>query len=453
MHFHCIKNIRIKRNSNQHENWPFQFWRFSMLIGTLSLFVLLLTNPLISQVLPHQDLNYRYYLISAEPLKNSLIAPNTLTKNKEFNLQYIPVVSSSAKNLPAASNWRYPADSNNLTKHTYLPVFHNYSGFDTIHNIAERYNTSPFYVYHNEISNKEYRNFINAMKKDSTFIIHYGLKVSEIYPDTTVWTSGYIYIESYSHYYFQHEAFNDYPVVGISAVQARAYCKWLETQLQARWTNLMPSNMVIEVDLPTTAEWIASYDEFIAKPLLPLLNRKYKESISKDRSVFTEINHYNLLNIIGLKDGIILNVNGLSTLHGVKIYELGNVNSWRLGLSIPLATTGMKFPKEMPSVNHFLGNVSEWTSTPALGHLFNNKTYTYNISGTLIPNAYQNPSAFDLSKTLWKDEDLICYYAIKGGNFNKDFYYTEPFATEFQHKFSSNAYTGFRPVIRFYQKP
>ncbi len=454
MKFQYLANTLFFKYSTIIIYWRFHFGSLSKFKGAFLLFVVLVINPLTSQILPHQDLTFRYYLKSAEPIKKSLKAPNALSKNKDFYLQYFPVISSSAKDLPKAANWQYPKDSLFLTKHTYLPVFNDYAGFDTIHNLSEHYSTSPFYVYHNEISNKEYRSFVDAMKKDSTFIKNYGLKVSEIYPDTNVWIQGQVvYNEAYSIYYFQHEAYNNYPVVGVSAVQARAYCKWLETQLKAKWANLIPSNMMIEVDLPTTAEWIAAYDEFIAKPLLPLLNKKYKESITIDRSVIRDVNHYNLLNIIGMKDGFILNVNGLSTLHGVKIYQIGNVNSWRLGLSIPMETSGLNFPKEMSAVNHFLGNVSEWTSTPAMGHLFNNKTYTYNISGTLVPNAYQNPSAFDLSKTLWKEEDMVNYYAVKGGNYLKDFYYTEPFAVEFQHKFSANAYTGFRPIIRFYPKP
>jgi formylglycine-generating enzyme required for sulfatase activity len=50
----------------------------------------------------------------------------------------------------------------------------------------------------------------------------------EIYPDTTCWTSEfpYSYIEPMQNNYFWHPAYNTYPVVGVSYKQAKAYCKW-----------------------------------------------------------------------------------------------------------------------------------------------------------------------------------------------------------------------------------
>lgn len=410
-----------------------------------------------AQVLPHQDLVFRYYLKEESALSNATLAPISLSKNKLFKNNYIPVTTSAAKLKTNDLTQKERQDSTLLVKNTYLPVFHEYSGFDSIHDITQHVLTHPFYVYKSEISNKEYRAFLEAMRIDSTFIKDYGLKLSEIVPDTQVWIQGIVhYNEPYVHYYFQHEAYNDYPVVGVSAVQARAYCKWLQMKLKIDWFELLPKGYKVEVDLPTTAEWIAAYDEFIAQPLYPILLRKYAKGSksapwnSYINNKIKDINHYNLLNIIGMKDGILLNVNGLSTLHGIKVYQLGDINSWRLDFMTPMSVNNMPFPKEMPAANHFLGNVSEWTSTPAAGHLFNNKTYTYNISGTLVPNAYQSPTAFDLSKTLWKEEDLENYYAIKGGSYAKDFYYTEPFAVEFKHKYQSSAYVGFRPVIRIY---
>jgi formylglycine-generating enzyme required for sulfatase activity len=111
------------------------------------------------------------------------------------------------------------------------------------------------------------------------------------------------------------------------------------------------------------------------------------------------------------------------------------------------------FPsKNWPRIHHFLGNVAEWTSSPALGHLYNNKTWVYNVSGTLVPNAYQNPSVFDLSSYLHTESALQNHYLIKGGSFNQDYYYTEPLAAEFMHKNGASSHVGFRPVIRFYKK-
>ncbi len=49
-----------------------------------------------------------------------------------------------------------------------------------------------------------------------------------IYPDTTVWIRDfeYSYNEPMHNDYFWHDAYNDYPVVGITWKQAKAFCEW-----------------------------------------------------------------------------------------------------------------------------------------------------------------------------------------------------------------------------------
>ena len=49
-----------------------------------------------------------------------------------------------------------------------------------------------------------------------------------IYPDTTVWVKdfNYSYNEPMHNDYFWHDAYNNYPVVGVSWHQAKAFCEW-----------------------------------------------------------------------------------------------------------------------------------------------------------------------------------------------------------------------------------
>jgi formylglycine-generating enzyme required for sulfatase activity len=157
---------------------------------------------------------------------------------------------------------------------------------------------------------------------------------------------------------------------------------------------------------------------------------------------------------LGGKQNFIINTYGLTTSRGVKIYHFnGSTQFIDDSYGMLTSTKDGGFPnKSWPKMHHFLGNVSEWTSSPALGHLYNNKTWVYNVSGTLVPNAYQNPSVFDLSTYLHTEKDLQNHYLIKGGSFQQDYYYSEPFAAEFMHKDKASAHVGFRPVIRFLKK-
>lgn len=59
------------------------------------------------------------------------------------------------------------------------------------------------------------------------------------------------YQEPYVKYYFQHPAYTDYPVVGVSKKQALNYCKWLTDSLHAE-----DPQVGIKVTLPTRKQWI-----------------------------------------------------------------------------------------------------------------------------------------------------------------------------------------------------
>jgi formylglycine-generating enzyme required for sulfatase activity len=69
------------------------------------------------------------------------------------------------------------------------------------------------------------------------------------------------------------------------------------------------------------------------------------------------------------------------------------------------------------------GNVSEWTSTSAYGHLYNSNTTILNTNGQLIPNPYQQPNVFDLRGYLVDETALQSHFAIKGGSWTQEFHY------------------------------
>ncbi|MDI9309613.1 MAG: gliding motility lipoprotein GldK [Limnohabitans sp.] len=78
----------------------------------------------------------------------------------------------------------------------------------------------------------------------------------KIYPDTTVWIKdfAYSYNEPMHNDYFWHQAYSDYPVVGVTWKQAKAFCAWRTLYHNAE-RKRRHSEFVNSYRLPTEAEW------------------------------------------------------------------------------------------------------------------------------------------------------------------------------------------------------
>jgi gliding motility-associated lipoprotein GldK len=83
-------------------------------------------------------------------------------------------------------------------------------------------------------------------------------KSIEIYPDTTAWIKdfSYSYNEPMHNDYFWHDAYSDYPVVGVSWEQAKAFAHW-RTMYKNRYQKLKSKNgqRIASFRLPSEAEW------------------------------------------------------------------------------------------------------------------------------------------------------------------------------------------------------
>jgi len=81
-------------------------------------------------------------------------------------------------------------------------------------------------------------------------------KTINVYPDTLVWIRdfSYAYNEPMARNYFSHPAYDNYPVVGVSWVQATAFSIW-RTRLFADWRSYIGESPADEFRLPTEFEW------------------------------------------------------------------------------------------------------------------------------------------------------------------------------------------------------
>ncbi len=102
--------------------------------------------------------------------------------------------------------------------------------------------------------NKKFQNSaIRGHDNRQRFIIR---EETPVFPDTLVWVRDFTYSfhDPMTNMYFWHPAYDNYPVVGITWVQAKAFSVW-RTQLLNSWLQAMGDLFVNDFRLPTEAEW------------------------------------------------------------------------------------------------------------------------------------------------------------------------------------------------------
>ncbi|MFV0291090.1 MAG: SUMF1/EgtB/PvdO family nonheme iron enzyme [Mangrovibacterium sp.] len=79
---------------------------------------------------------------------------------------------------------------------------------------------------------------------------------TNIYPDTLCWIRDYTYSynEPWATRYSWHPGFDEYPVVGVNWVQAKAFCYW-RTAIQTKYLVSKNQDPLQDYRLPTEVEW------------------------------------------------------------------------------------------------------------------------------------------------------------------------------------------------------
>jgi gliding motility-associated lipoprotein GldJ len=91
-------------------------------------------------------------------------------------------------------------------------------------NSARRVTVTSFYMDETEVRNVDYLEYLYWL--DRVYSVDYPGVYRKALPDTLVWRQKLAYNEPLVEYYFRHPAYRNYPVVGVTWVQANDYCQW-----------------------------------------------------------------------------------------------------------------------------------------------------------------------------------------------------------------------------------
>ena len=259
----------------------------------------------------------------------------------------------------------------------YLPAAESYNGLRTI-----------------DVSKLKFRyseaNLNEAVKSKGRKDFYKKTEPIEIYPDTTVWIKdfAYSYNEPMHNDYLWHQAYDEYPVVGVTWKQAKAFCAWRTLYKNAYLKKKKGRNQVNSFRLPTEAEW-----EYAARGGLESGTFPWGGPYAKnDRGCFLANFKPNRGDYAA--DGALYTVEA-------KSYDPNDYNLYNMS-----------------------GNVAEWT----------NSAYdagSYEFVSTMNPNV---PDAKNQRKV------------IRGGSWKDVAYFLQVSTRDFEYADSARSFIGFRTV-------
>ena len=301
--------------------------------------------------------------------------------------------------------------------------------------IPRRTAIEPYYISATEVTNADWREFYQAK------VLELGESIgkSNFFPDTASWVKEfpYRYNGPMSRHYFSHPKFNDYPVVGITWDQAKAYCTWKSKKLKILLAK-SGINSAPEFRLPTEAEW-----EYAAM-------KKAKDKKKRGESPYGWLE----------KDQIRL----ISELANIgQIRDINNIMLKQYGEDGCLYTCKVaSYPPNENKLYDMAGNVSEWTNDQGSIMAYRKKEDTIKIltkSSEIeseIEHVKNNADIEDPEfkrliieslahnmKVFSSNDIKIC----KGGSWAKGMIYTQPGSRQGIDKDKASSTIGFRLVM------
>ncbi len=143
-------------------------------------------------------------------------------------------------------------------------------------NVPRRVTVASFYMDESEVRNVDWREYLYWLQRvypNNPEIVKAAL------PDTMVWKEELAYNEPYIENYFRHAAYSEYPVVGVSWVQANNYCKWRTDRVNER---ILIEEGVLQEDLAQEGQNVFTSDSYLNAAYDGTEGRRPIKNLGKD---------------------------------------------------------------------------------------------------------------------------------------------------------------------------
>ena len=235
----------------------------------------------------------------------------------------------------------------------------------------------------------------------SSFMMH---DIVPVYPDTLVWIRdfAYTYNEPFTQKYFSHVGFDDYPVVGVTWKQAKAFCKW-RTDLKSSFQSRLNETPAHDYRLPTETEWELAARGGLNNALYPW-------------------GSYYTRNVEGCF------VANFKPLRGNYVADS------------PTTTTAMRtgmFDPNNYGLYDMAGNVAEWTNSAFYES-------AYSVVHDMNPEMEYNAKP--------DDPPALKRKVIRGGSWKDTKYFIRVSTRSFEYQDTAKSYVGFRCVRTSFRK-